>query len=58
MPRNKERRCGHDGVGRYYTVTREKLRNLYGFCCFVANDSEDTDTEQVTEQQDDRDLPF
>ena len=46
------------GKGRYYTVTREKLRNLYGVCCFVADDSENTDTEQVTEQQEDRDLPF
>lgn len=46
------------GKGRYYTVTREKLQNLYGFCCFVADNSENTDTEQVTEQQDDKDLPF
>lgn len=46
------------GKGRFYTITREMLHKLYENCCFVADGSEVVDTKQVTEQQNENDLPF
>lgn len=46
------------GKGRYYTVTREMLHKLNEKCCFVADTEKETDSESVTEQQTEKDLPF
>ncbi|MGI6231627.1 MAG: primase-helicase family protein [Prevotella sp.] len=44
--------------GRYYTISRDFLRNLYGNCRFVDEEDETGDNQEDTELQDSNECPF